>query len=142
MRRYNNFAAPVEQASTGRRRRKSRTPPRLCLNGTLGSAPPLSRRFIVYGPEELAAADKCARVQEKVERPSVDGNPEPGSGHSTEFQAREGLEEASEVDFALHSIMTATQNSFRKQLADMRENLNKVGERVCGVMLCGICRFC
>lgn len=33
---------------------------------------------------------------------------------------------ASEVNVALHDIMVATQDSFRTQLADMRESLNKV----------------
>ena len=33
---------------------------------------------------------------------------------------------SSEAEIALHSIMAATQDSFRRQLADMRENLNKV----------------
>lgn len=46
--------------------------------------------------------------------------------NESRVEAQIGFEGLGEADQALHSILTATQDSFKRQLADMRENLNKV----------------
>lgn len=51
---------------------------------------------------------------------------EPHLRKEARVEAKHGFEGLSEGDKALHSILTATQDSFKRQLADMRENLNKV----------------
>lgn len=51
---------------------------------------------------------------------------EPCSRGGPARKGQERYQGPSEADIALRSIMTATQDSFRRQLADMRENLNKV----------------
>lgn len=68
--------------------------------------------------EQLRSEDKAGTAEV-----AEDTNPCVDDGVRNRVQARH--EAPSAVDEALHSIMAATQDSFREQLANMRENLNK-----------------
>lgn len=70
--------------------------------------------------------DEGVRREEKTVTAGGVDDAEPCSRESATPQGQERYQGPSEADLALHSIMTATQDSFKRQLADMRENLNKV----------------
>jgi len=57
---------------------------------------------------------------------TAEDDTDPRLRNETRFEAQIGSEGLGEADKALHSILIATQDSFKRQLADMRENLNKV----------------
>lgn len=78
----------------------------------------IQSRSVVVVDEQLRSEGKAgtAGVAEDTE-PCVE------DGVRNREQARR--EAPSAVDEALHSIMAATQDSFREQLANMRDNLNK-----------------
>ncbi len=56
----------------------------------------------------------------------AEGDTDPHLSNESGSEAQIGFEELGEADKALHNILTATQDSFKRQLADMRENLNQV----------------
>lgn len=73
----------------------------------------------------------CGKGEHKrceEERYTADGAEGAGPGFRDRVrgQPQEQYERSNDVDIALADITTATQDSFRKQLAEMRENLNNV----------------
>lgn len=76
--------------------------------------------------DTTAVVDEQDRCEEKTGMADVVDDTEPCSRGGVTEKMQERCAGTSEADIALHSIMTATQDSFRRQLADMRENLNKV----------------
>lgn len=85
--------------------------------------------------DTTAVEDEQVRREEKTGTADVVDDTEPCNRDGSTAKVQERYEGPSEADIALHSIMTATQDSFRRQLADMRENLNKVS------FCCGLCRL-
>ncbi|CAN0398368.1 unnamed protein product [Ectocarpus sp. 12 AP-2014] len=76
-----------------------------------------------------SSGERHKRCEE--ERYTADGAEGAGPGFRDRVrgQPQEQYERSNDVDIALADIMTATQDSFRKQLAEMRENLNNIRHR-------------
>lgn len=73
--------------------------------------------------EQLRSEDEKGTVE-------VAQDTDPCTADGARIGVKAQHEAPSAVDEALHSIMTATQDSFREQLANMRENLNKASNIV------------
>lgn len=76
--------------------------------------------------DTTAVTDEQVHREEEKETADVVDDTARCSRDEAMPKSQERYEGPSEVDIALHSIMAASQDSFRRQLADMRENLNKV----------------
>lgn len=80
---------------------------------------------LTLGAYPRGGADEQLRSEDKTGTAGVVNEIDPclADGARIGVQARHDAPSA--VDEALHGIMSATQDSFREQLANMRENLNK-----------------
>ncbi|CAM9553422.1 unnamed protein product [Ectocarpus sp. 8 AP-2014] len=80
-------------------------------------------------PRACPSSGEHKRCEE--ERYTADGAEGVGPGFRDRVRGhpQEQYERSNDVDIALADIMTATQDSFRKQLAEMRENLNNIRHR-------------
>lgn len=81
--------------------------------------------------DATAAVDGRGRREGKMGTADVVDDTEPCNRDGPTKKGQERHQGSSEADVALRSIMAATQDSFKRQLADMRENLNKVGTCCC-----------
>eukprot|EP00903_Cladosiphon_okamuranus_P008131 g7831.t1 len=76
-----------------------------------------------------AFPDEKVRCEEKTGTAGGVNDAEPRNRDDAPPKGQERYQGPSEADLALHSIMTATQDSYRRQLADMRDNLSKIRYR-------------
>ncbi|CAM9159399.1 unnamed protein product, partial [Scytosiphon promiscuus] len=76
-----------------------------------------------------APSGDCDHLEGEAETAHVAENMQPGIRDAAREQMQGCFGGARDIDVALHGILTATQDSFRTQLADMRESLNKIRYR-------------